>query len=246
MFDQGKVKEWSATALPCHDANGEVTTCEGPGGLRHNGSNTQPTNVRADSVAAAGVPQNFLVGAQFLFEPESPYASLKSVPTWNEIEQLLDNPYRTTVDTVTPGNDDGYPSYLSNITRRPSFASLGSTLRNPGPALPQFDMHPLNYNPANGEEMRLLNNRYPGGQFSVPDELFQDLATDPSGNRWDWTFKDITVSSGADRVEETEIDYNGPAGADPYGCVDNLELVPPEGTQLCSTIRVNQTTRGSA
>src|SRR5512138_2819198 len=71
----------SSAIIPCQGSNGETTDCEGPGGLRFNGTRTQPTNVRADSVAAAGLPQNFFTAAGFLFEPESPYASLKSVPT---------------------------------------------------------------------------------------------------------------------------------------------------------------------
>jgi hypothetical protein len=64
------------TDVPCHDANGQPTPCEGPGGVRRNGTNTQPARIRADSVAAAGVPGNFFTGVGFLFEPESPYASL--------------------------------------------------------------------------------------------------------------------------------------------------------------------------
>ena len=231
--DAGSVETKQARLLECHDPAGAPTECEGPGGIRHNGSRTQPPNVRADSVTAAGVPQNFFTAPSFLFEPETPYASLKSVPTWNEIEQLLDNPYAVAPDATTPGNFDGYPSYRSTIVRRPSFAAAGSTLSNPGPALPDFLVHPLNYNPTNGEEMRLLNPRYPGGEFDVPDELFQDLDTDPSGNTWNWTFKTVDVTAGDERVEDTEIDYNGPVAPDPFTCVNNLELVPPEGTTLC-------------
>jgi cytochrome c peroxidase len=219
--------------VPCFDATGHPTECEGLGGIRHNGTNTQPTHIRADSVAAAGVPSNFFATPGFLFEPESPYASLKTVPTWNEIEQLLDNPYAVTLDTTTPGNFDGYPSYRSTIVRRPSFAAAGATLLNPGPALPGFLVHPLNYNPTDGEEMRILNPGYPGGPFSIPDELFLNLAADPTGNTWDWTFKTVQVTPGAGRVTDTEIDYNGPLAADARVCVANLELVPPEGTQLC-------------
>ena len=218
---------------PCFDATGTIAPCEGLGGVRHNGTNTQPTQIRADSVVAAGVPTNFFTGVGFLFEPESPYASLKSVPTWNEIEQLLDNPYAVAVDTTTPGNFDGYPSYRSTIVRRPAFSAPGATLLNPGPALPALLVHPLNYNPATGEEMRTLNQNYPGGPFSVPDELFQDLATDPTGNTWNWSFKDIEVTPGTDRVLESQIDYNGPIAPDPFVCAPNLEVVPPEGTQLC-------------
>src|SRR6266498_3773110 len=58
----------------------------------------------------------------FLFEPEVPFASLKTVPIWNELEQLLDNPYLVTPDPSTPGNDQGFPSYrATGITRRPGF-----------------------------------------------------------------------------------------------------------------------------
>jgi cytochrome c peroxidase len=226
-------KTQALDGFPCFDAAGQITECEGLGGIRHNGTNTQPTQIRADSVAAAGVPTNFFAAPGFLFEPESPYASLKSVPTWNEIEQLLDNPYAVAVDTTTPGNFDGYPSYRSTIVRRPAFSAPGSTLLNPGPALPALLVHPLNYNPATGEEMRTLNQNYPGGTFSIPDELFQDLETDPTGNTWNWSFRDIEVTPGADRVLETAIDYNGPIAPDAFQCVANVEVVPPEGTQLC-------------
>src|SRR6266542_879405 len=203
------------------------------GGIITNGTTTQPNHIRADSQAAAGIPGNFFATPGFLFEPESPYASLKSVPIWNEIEQLLDNPYAVTPDPITPGNYDGFPSHRSTIVRRPSFSAPGATLLNPGPPLPGFLVHPLNYNPTTGEEMRLLNSAYPGGPFDVPDELFQDLATDPTGNTWAWTYKNVQVSPGAGRVFGPEIDYNGPMKADPLTCVNNLELVPPEGTQLC-------------
>src|SRR4051794_601451 len=173
------VGEKKASLVPCLDSGGHPTACEGPGGLRHNGSNTQPTHIRADSVAAAGVPSNFFTAPSFLFEPESPYESLKSVPTWNELEQLLDNPYAVALDANTPANFDNFPSYRSRITRRPSFAGLGATLTNPGAPLPQLLVHGLNYNPTTGEEMRLLNPRYRGGPFEIPDELYQDLENDP-------------------------------------------------------------------
>jgi cytochrome c peroxidase len=211
----------------------------GPGEIILNGTATQPDYIRADSVAAAGVPQNFFVAPGFLFEPESPYDSLKSVPTWAEIEQLLDNPYAVARDPITPGTFEipPFPSYRSTITRRPSFlptpTNPAPTLLDPGAPLPQFLVHGLNYNPTTGEEMRLLNSRYIGGRFKIPDQLYLDLARDPTGNTWNWTFKTVTVSPGAGRVTDAEIDYNGPVGADPFTCVSNLELVPPEGTILC-------------
>ena len=167
------------------------TPCEGPGGIRHNGTRTQPPNIRAADRAAAGVPQNFFTAPAFLFEPETPYASFKSVPTWNEIEQMLDNPYAVALDPVTPGNFDGYPSYRSTIVRRPSFAAAGrdaaeSRARAAGPAR----SIPLNYNPANGEEMRLLNPDYPGGPFEIPDELFQDLDSGSDGEHLELVVQD--------------------------------------------------------
>jgi len=219
--------------LPCYDENGVVTVCEGPGGIRYNGSRTQPAYIRAQDQAAAGLPQNWLPNTApgFLFEPESPYASLKSVPTWNELEQLLDNPYAVTPDLVTPGNFDGWKSYASTIVRRPNITA-GSSLLSPGPALPPFQVHPLNYNPTDGEEMRLLNNGYAGGLFMVPHENFQPLPR-LLPNLWSWTFRPIVVSPGAGRVFGPEIDYNGPPKADPFTCVINLELVPPEGSNLC-------------
>src|SRR5919201_1269231 len=112
----------------------------------------------------AGAAPAGVVIPGFLFEPEFPVRSLKEVPTWNEIEQLLDNPYSMALDPGTPGNDQGFPSYRTTITRRQGF----------GVTLPQFLIHPLNYNPNIGEEMRLLNPAYAGGQWQVPDELLED------------------------------------------------------------------------
>jgi len=44
----------------------------------------------------------------------------KSPPTWNEIEQLMDNPYQVSsgtacndVEGAVPGNDQGYPTYCT-------------------------------------------------------------------------------------------------------------------------------------
>jgi cytochrome c peroxidase len=219
--------------LPCYDAIGNVIPCEGPGGIRRNGTNTQPAYIEPGSVAASGVPTNFFATPGFLFEPETPNNSLKEMPTWNEIEQLLDNPYLIEVDPVTPRSFEGFPSYRSTIVRRPSFADPGATLQTPGPTLlPGLLVHPLNYNPATGEEMRLLNPGYPGGPFDIPDQMFQDLVNDPTGLTWRWTFKTVQVTPGAGRVLETAIDFNGPIAPDANSTIVNLEAVPPEGTTL--------------
>src|SRR5439155_15797610 len=74
-----------------------------PGGTITNGSTTGrvciggatagracTTNAQCGTggTCTAQVPAN-----GFLFEPEVPLNSLKNVPIWNDLEQLLDNPY---------------------------------------------------------------------------------------------------------------------------------------------------------
>ena len=124
----------------------------------------------------------------FLFEPEVPFASLKTAPTWNEMEQLLDNPYAVALCSTltpaqvppnpvgnllrgTPGTDQGYPSYCSTILRRGSELLGGVNGTVFGVKLPPLLVDALNYNPTTGEEMRLLNINYPGSSFPVPVEL---------------------------------------------------------------------------
>ena len=227
-------------APPTQAAPGDIFT----NGTIPNAANKQP----------GPIPSN-LVG--FLFEPEVPFASLKSVPTWNELEQLLDNPYLATLDTLTPGNAQGFPSYrATGVTRRPGF----------GVTLPPLLVDPLNYNPTTGEEMRLLNPDYMGGQFSIPDELIQcdtlegqtvpgcdgiRSVANPAGvlvttgpfdpNRWVWRFKTVAVTPGVGRVlpGQAEISYNAPFAVD-LGvgtaiptCIVTAETVPPEGATMC-------------
>ena len=112
--------------------------------------------------------------------------------------------------------------------------------------MPDLLVHPLNYNPTNGEEMRLLNPGYPGGEFSIPDELFQDLGHGSDRNTWNWTFKTVEVTPGADRVEETEIDYNGPVAPDPFTCVTTWSWFRPRGPRCAETTPASPTTPGSA
>jgi cytochrome c peroxidase len=184
-----------------------------------------------------------IIRPAFLFEPEFPLNSLKEVPNWNEVEQLLDNPYAMARDTTgTPGNDQGWVSWRTTITRRPGF----------GVTLPQFLVHPLNYNPNIGEEMRLLNPGYPGGAFQVPATLVPratnpascndaaaavdpDIVPGGAGCFYDWQSEAITVSSGAERgIEEAEIDYNSPQKADTSACIDFTEAFPvAESSTIC-------------
>ncbi|TMB09847.1 MAG: hypothetical protein E6J65_28525, partial [Deltaproteobacteria bacterium] len=162
---------------------------------------------------------NFLT-AELFFEPETPFSSLKGgPPTWNEVEQLLDNPYGVTTGCsdsagVLPPNDQGFPSYCTNASfiRRPSF----------GPVLPPMLVHALNQNPATGAEMRLLNPNYAGGQFNNTNVCYTGAGgctPEPST---------ITVSSGADRLDpaETEIDYDIAIGRKLRFCQVNPEPIP--------------------
>ncbi|MBK5274867.1 MAG: hypothetical protein JJE30_07435 [Desulfuromonadales bacterium] len=191
----------------------------------------------------------------FLFEPESAIGSLKDEAQWNEVEQLLDNPYAVVLDPATPGNDQGFPSYRTDpnagFQRRRSFlpagctydASTGLPLCNDA-LLTQFLVHPLNYNPTTGIEMRVINSGFPGATWGVPSELALCTAPGvpvgcptplPAGvATFAWQYTNMFISAGADRVEpgSTPIDYNAPiaSGADPATFIVTTEVNPPEGS----------------
>jgi cytochrome c peroxidase len=198
---------------------------------------------------------------ELFFEPETPPVSLKTVPIWNELEQLLDNPYAVTTvcnDAAgpVPGNGEfefgiqvlpNWPSYCSTIVRRPSFG---------GVVLPPLLVHPLNYNPTTGTEMRLINSQFPGGGFNNTSvctcmpaanqypgspymtctELpkpFLGIGTSNLGCRPNQSV--IQVSSGASRLppgSDADIDYNtayaNERSPSPGGlsCQINTEPVP--------------------
>src|SRR4029434_9345965 len=61
------------------------------GGTIKNGSTSAPAGI---------------VVPGFLFEPEVPLNSLKTVPIWNELEQLLDNPYNVALCSALPASID--------------------------------------------------------------------------------------------------------------------------------------------
>lgn len=182
----------------------------------------------------------------FLFELENPPQSLQEVPTWTEIEQLMDNPY-----AMVPGDPrlseevSGFPAYVTTITRRKSFLPPGCDYdaATAPPACDdtlaeQFTIHPLNYNPMTGEELRLLNPNYPGGPYDIPAELVQcgvgnpnesafcavettansitgpvvSPANDPT--RYVWVYETVDVTPGADRVGDTSLDFNSPLRPD--------------------------------
>src|SRR5882757_8725335 len=185
----------------------------------------------------------------FLFEPEVPLNSLKTVPIWNELEQLLDNPYNVAlcsalpVDPLirtTPGTTEitgspppiVFPAYCSRVgangvQRRTAF----------GVTLPPLMVHPLNYNATTGEEMRLLNPDYPGGRWVVPGDLLQCGSPEATANAsvrplcllrgnnpnvWLQSYHSVTVTPGAGRVAEAEINDNAPVRADVSNFLANM------------------------
>ncbi len=171
---------------------------------------------------------NFLT-TELFFEPETPGQSLKEAPTtWNELEQLLDNPYAYTWGAACndaagaiPGNEQGYPTYCTNgsFIRRPTFGTV-----NLRPLL----VHPLNYNPQSGfgAQMRILNPNYAGGAFNGTSVCYNI-----GGNCTPFT-NIINVTSGASRLEPgaTEIDMNVGIGRALPFCQTNPEPVPITGT----------------
>jgi len=195
---------------------------------------------------------NFLT-TELFFEPETPPQSLKEAPpTWNEIEQLLDNPYAYTWGAACndaagaiPGNAQGYPTYCTSTAggfiRRPTFSAV---------VLRPLLVHPLNYNPQSGfgAQMRLLNPNYAGTNFlvsgTVPD-IFSPGGRASTGVCYAIgasctpMTQTISVSSGASRglevgtptaPGETEIDMNVSIGRRPGFCQTNPEPVPITGT----------------
>ena len=181
----------------------------------------------------------------FAFEVESPVESLKSVPIWDEIEQMLDNPYAFALEPDVRGNDQGWPSYRLTQSRRRSFiyrTAAGAPCA-PGTAgcsqvpLERHLIHPLNYNHSTGEELRLLNGEFEGlpcpdpettiDCWMVPEELV--LETDGT---YAFEYEPVPVSAGELRVEDDEAapDFNSPIEPDIEECiiaVDQFFVGPP-------------------
>lgn len=194
--------------------------------------------------------------AYFAFEVESPVASLKEVPIWDELEQMLDDPYAFALAPDVAGNFQGWPSYRSTVSRRRSFIYRNGEGNPcaPGSAgcveqpLAGHIIHPLNYNYQGGEELRLLNIDFEGADWEVPldcvdpdtDEWTCTTSIDPTTDQATYTYdyETIAVSPGEERIEEDEaaIDYNSPVNpnAPASACVTTVEPIPPpEGSILC-------------
>jgi cytochrome c peroxidase len=203
---------------------------------------------------------------ELFFEPETPPQSLKEAPpTWNELEQLLDNPYVYTwgaacndLAGAIPGNAQGYPTYCTSTVggfiRRPTFSAV---------ALPPLIVHPLNYNPQTGfgAEMRLLNPSYTGTNNFQVSGTVPDIFS-PGGRATTGTCyaigasctpvtQSINVSSGASRglttgtaaaPGTTEIDMNVSIGRRPGFCQTNPEPVPITGASGRSTSGLSTST----
>ncbi|MFI4942260.1 MAG: cytochrome c peroxidase, partial [Burkholderiales bacterium] len=195
--------------------------------------------------------------AYFAFEVEAPIGTLKEVPIWDELEQMLDNPYQFAIDPTVHGNLQGWPSYRSTQERRRSFIYRNAAGEPCAPTTPGCTerplaghvIHPLNYNFQSGEELRLLNINFEGvADWRVPlscvdpetDEWTCTTAgTNPDGTPiYQFDYTTIDVSPGEDRIEEdeAEVDYNSPINpnAPATACVTTVEPIPPpEGATLC-------------
>jgi cytochrome c peroxidase len=192
--------------------------------------------------------------AYFAFEVEGPVGTLKEVPIWDELEQMLDNPYQFALDPSVGGNFQGWPSYRSTQPRRRSFIYRNGAGQPCAPLsngcnevpLAGHVIHPLNYNFQGGEELRILNIDFEGADWIAPIPDRYDAAsggtagfmiTDLGGQlRYDFNYRDIVVSPGEDRIEDDEvaIDYNSPMAPDPFLCFATVEPIPPpEGSLLC-------------
>ena len=170
----------------------------------------------------------------------SPFSTYPFTPTWNEMEQLLDNPYNVSLCSALPASIDPLVRNTPGTTQIagsppplafPAYCTTSAVVRRAGfgVTLPPFMMHPLNYNATTGEEMRLLNPAYPGGNWVVAGELLQCGSAEANAdinvrmncllrgnnpNIWVQQYKSVVVTPGAGRVTEAEIDDNAPIRAD--------------------------------
>jgi cytochrome c peroxidase len=196
----------------------------------------------------------------FIFKPEVPFQSLKTVPTWPELERMLDDPYAMAAcpndanGNPVVGNAQGYAAQCTTIQRRRSFlpagctydATTGLTPCNDA-LLPPFAVHPLNYNPMTGEQFRLLDPAFPGvADFAGRGPISAGSTRIAPGNPPAIDYNSPLVDDGGDPGEPDG--YSGAAmcGDDPV--VDWTEGRPQcagnTGLLLDPTPQANGTPRG--
>jgi cytochrome c peroxidase len=166
--------------------------------------------------------------AFFAFEVETPLGTLKETPIWDELEQMLDNPYQFVLDPTVAGNPQGWPSYRMTQPRRRSFIFRDAAGAPCAPLsagctevpLAGHLIHPLNYNHSTGEELRVLNIEFAGAPWSVGGPLVQT-----GDNSYEFTYLPVDVSPGADRVEADEmaIDFNSPIATDTLATIVSVD-----------------------
>jgi cytochrome c peroxidase len=160
---------------------------------------------------SAGIP------ADFVPRPAQPFQSLKQVPTWNEIERVLDNP--NAVAACPPdgigqpmlGNAQGYGARCATVARRRSFLPAGCTydastgLPPCNDALmPRLLVHPLNYNPVTGEQSRVLDPAFPGvASFANRGPVSSGASRIPNGARPVVDYNSPLRNDGGDPGEPT-------------------------------------------
>jgi cytochrome c peroxidase len=183
--------------------------------------------------------------AFFAFEVESPVESLKGVPIWDEIEQMLDNPYAFALEPNVRGNDQGWGSYRLTQLRRRSFIYRNGAGQPCAPGtggcnqvpLERHIIHPLNYNHSTGEELRLLNGEFEGLRCTLADEsdcwmVPEELVLQTDGT-YAFEYEPVPVSAGELRVEDDEAapDFNSPIAPDAeeicITAVDQFFVGPP-------------------
>ena len=209
----------------------------------------QPIEVQRESVIRGNIVDNSGLipfdQAYFQFEVENVLDSLKGTPIWDELEQMLDDPYAIALEPSLGLNTQGFPSYISTLPRRRSYIyrNAAGAPCAPGAAgcvnvpLPPLVIHAPNYNYMNGEELRLLNVGFEGADWEVPDQLVlaENPTGDPADQRLEWTYKTVTVSSGEERIEEDEaaIDFNSPYAPDDRATtITNVEIINGQEGQL--------------
>ena len=166
---------------------------------------------------------------QFAFKADVPMESLKDVPTWPEIEGLLDNPYAVGAcpadasGQAALGNSQGFAALCATTPRRRSFLPHGCTY-DPTTGLPpcndallpRLAVHPLNYNPMTGEQFRLLTPSFAGvANFAGRGPISSGASRIAAGAMPAIDYNSPFVSDGSDPGEPAG--YSGAAvcGSDP-------------------------------